>query len=52
MVSERPYRSAFARDEAWSEVRPCSGSQFDPGVASAFLAPDGLRAASYDLRDP
>lgn len=43
MVSERPYRAALAREDARSEVGRCSGTQFDPDVASAFLSLDGLR---------
>jgi putative nucleotidyltransferase with HDIG domain len=38
MISERPYRPALSRAEAMAEVERCSGSQFDPQVASAFLA--------------
>jgi HD-GYP domain-containing protein (c-di-GMP phosphodiesterase class II) len=36
MSSDRPYRRAYNFDEMMSEVRRCSGSQFDPGVVRAF----------------
>jgi putative nucleotidyltransferase with HDIG domain len=38
MTSDRPYRSARTHEEALAEVERCSGSQFDPHVAGAFLA--------------
>ena len=38
MTCERPYRQAFAFDDALAEVERCAGSQFDPDVASALLA--------------
>jgi diguanylate cyclase (GGDEF)-like protein len=38
MVSERPYRAASSRDEAFAELRHCAGSQFDPDVVEAFIA--------------
>lgn len=37
MTSDRPYRSAMSSEEALSEIRRCTGTQFDPVVASAFL---------------
>ena len=37
MISERPYRAALSHEEAVAEVERCSGSQFDPQVAEAFL---------------
>lgn len=37
MTSDRPYRPAMSRDEAINELRACSGSQFDPAIAEAFL---------------
>jgi response regulator RpfG family c-di-GMP phosphodiesterase len=37
MTSDRPYRKALSFDAALSEIRACSGSQFDPQVVSAFL---------------
>jgi HD-GYP domain-containing protein (c-di-GMP phosphodiesterase class II) len=38
MISDRPYRNALSCDEAVSEVRRCSGTQFDPEIVDAFLA--------------
>jgi HD-GYP domain-containing protein (c-di-GMP phosphodiesterase class II) len=38
MTSDRPYRSALPPEEAAGEVDRCSGTQFDPDVAVAFLA--------------
>jgi HD-GYP domain-containing protein (c-di-GMP phosphodiesterase class II) len=38
MTSSRPYCDARAFDGAVAEVERCSGSQFDPTVADAFVA--------------
>jgi response regulator RpfG family c-di-GMP phosphodiesterase len=38
MTSDRPYRRALSFEAAWNEIRKCSGTQFDPEVAEAFLA--------------
>jgi putative nucleotidyltransferase with HDIG domain len=38
MTSDRPYRQALSFDTAREEVRGCSGTQFDPEVAEAFLS--------------
>ncbi|MFO8060599.1 MAG: HD domain-containing phosphohydrolase [Bacillota bacterium] len=37
MVSQRPYKRAMTLEEAKREIKRCSGTQFDPEVASAFL---------------
>jgi len=37
MTSPRPYRATLTIELALEEVARCSGSQFDPGVAEAFL---------------
>jgi putative two-component system response regulator len=37
MTSERSYRQAMTKEEACAEIERCSGSQFDPAVAEAFL---------------
>jgi HD-GYP domain-containing protein (c-di-GMP phosphodiesterase class II) len=37
MTSSTSYKSALSFDEAVEEVRNCSGTQFDPLVAEAFL---------------
>jgi len=38
MTSDRPYRKALSFETALEEIRICSGTQFDPRVASAFLS--------------
>jgi response regulator RpfG family c-di-GMP phosphodiesterase len=37
MTSDRPYRKALSFEAALNEIRSCSGTQFDPNVAEAFL---------------
>lgn len=37
MTSGRPYRKAVSYEEARDEIKRCSGTQFDPKVAEAFL---------------
>jgi HD-GYP domain-containing protein (c-di-GMP phosphodiesterase class II) len=37
MTSDRPYRLALTVDEAATEVRRCSGTQFSPAVVNAFF---------------
>lgn len=37
MTSDRPYRKALPFEAAREEIRACSGTQFDPVVAEAFL---------------
>lgn len=37
MTSDRPYRPAPSREYAISEITRCSGTQFDPQAAGAFL---------------
>jgi putative two-component system response regulator len=38
MTSDRPYRKALTFDAARNEIKRCSGTQFDPLVAEAFLS--------------
>ena len=38
MTSGRPYRPSLSAGEAAEEIRRCTGTQFDPDVADAFLA--------------
>jgi ribonuclease P protein subunit RPR2 len=38
MTNDRPYRRALPIETAVSEIRAESGTQFDPGLAEAFLA--------------
>jgi putative two-component system response regulator len=37
MTSDRPYRAAMPAGKAISEVKRCTGTQFDPAVVRAFL---------------
>lgn len=37
MTNDRPYRRAMSHEDALAEVARCSGSQFDPQIADAFL---------------
>jgi len=36
MTSNRPYRAALSREDAFSELHRCSGSQFDPQCVEAL----------------
>ena len=45
MMTNRPYRKALSQSEALTELRRCSGTQFDPLVVRALCAEvDGARA--------
>jgi HD-GYP domain-containing protein (c-di-GMP phosphodiesterase class II) len=50
MTSNRTYRKALPLEVALSEIRRCSGTQFDPELAETFLkiAPDEFRALLAD----
>ena len=37
MTSKRPYRDALSLDFVKEEIKRCSGTQFDPEIAKAFL---------------
>lgn len=37
MTSDRPYRRGRSTEEAITELRSCSGSQFDPKIVEAFV---------------
>ncbi len=47
MISTRPYSSALPTVRALAEIERCSGSQFDPLFASAFL--DACHSGVLDL---
>jgi HD-GYP domain-containing protein (c-di-GMP phosphodiesterase class II) len=38
LSTDRPYRTARTRAQAVAEIERCAGTQFDPGVAAAFLS--------------
>ena len=40
MTSDRPYRLGMPTEEARREIKRCIGTQFDPGIAGAFLRTD------------
>ncbi len=37
MTHDRPYSKAISKTEALAEIKGCSGSQFDPDLAEAFV---------------
>ena len=37
MTSDRPYRKALSREEAFEELKRCSGTQFDKDLVGAFI---------------
>ncbi|MDP2168057.1 MAG: HD domain-containing protein [Thermodesulfovibrionales bacterium] len=50
MTADRPYRPSPGKDYAVSEIKRCSGTQFDPEVAAAFLRLlEGQKALSGSL---
>ena len=38
MISERPYRKAYSREYAISELRRCAGEMYDPRLVEDFIA--------------
>ncbi len=54
MTSNRPYRAALPAERAVAEVDRCSGSQFDPDVALAFLEAweSGAIGATFTVGEP
>jgi HD-GYP domain-containing protein (c-di-GMP phosphodiesterase class II) len=50
MVSERSYKTARSYEEAFVELRRCSGTQFDPMIVQAFL--ESLRIYGDPRRRP
>jgi len=38
MTTDRPYRKGLSNEQAFDELRRCSGTQFDPDVVAAFFA--------------
>ena len=45
MLSDRPYRKALTLDQVKSELRRCSGTQFDPKIVDSVLTADTLEKA-------
>ena len=45
MLSDRPYRNALTIDHVEEELRRCSGTQFDPQIASVMLTQRTLHNA-------
>jgi len=37
MIDKRVYKKAFSREEAFAELKRCSGTQFDPDILNTFL---------------
>lgn len=37
MTTDRPYRKALTKDEAFQELKRCAGTQFDERVVNAFI---------------
>ena len=37
MASDRPYHKGMSVDEIIAEIRRCSGTQFDPAIATSFI---------------
>ena len=50
MTSDRPYRKAMSLVDVLTEIERCSGGQFDPAIATAFLniPPERLAAVRAD----
>jgi putative nucleotidyltransferase with HDIG domain len=53
MTSSRTYRRALPLEVALTEIRRCSGTQFDPALAETFLrtGPEGFRELLRDHRE-
>ena len=53
MTSNRTYRKALPLEVALTEIRRCSGTQFDPLLAEAFLRtdPEGLQELLRDHQE-
>jgi HD-GYP domain-containing protein (c-di-GMP phosphodiesterase class II) len=47
MTSDRPYRAAMSREQAFVELKRCAGTHFDPELVPVFL---GLDLTEYERR--
>ena len=54
MTTDRPYRAALTLDEVISELRRCSGTQFDPALVETFCRSAAVRRVinTWRLRSP
>jgi len=52
MVTERTYKRSRNRQEAYEELRRCSGSQFDPRLVDAFLDAMGAELIAEEPQPP
>lgn len=54
MISDRPYRKALSIADAKTEIKRCSGTQFDPKVVEVFLSlPDTMwKKLQTSIDDP
>jgi PAS domain S-box-containing protein len=52
LTHDRPYKSAWPREQAIAEIRRAAGSQFDPKVAAAFLATHEQAPVAARLTQP
>lgn len=47
MTTDRPYRRAFSKDEAYRELNKCAGTQFDPQLVEVFIVVMELSAKEH-----
>ena len=52
MTTDRPYRNALSFEQVLSELRRCSGRQFDPELVEAFTRSSSIRAMVADWTRP
>jgi putative nucleotidyltransferase with HDIG domain len=52
MTTDRPYRAALSLEEAATEVRSCSGTQFSPVVVDAFFAAFRRQPSVFEPDEP
>ncbi len=51
MTTNRPYRKALSIEESLKEIEKCSGTQFDPEIAAAFVKMVQRDGISYEFGD-
>ncbi len=52
MTTDRPYKRAMEREQAFAHVKKNAGTQFDPDVVKAFLKVFDHRTGRPDLQNP